>query len=231
MEIDESAWSALRREHDGVIRRDATIAFGWTPGAVHHRVGRSWQSLLPGVLLTVTGTPTSRQRALGARAWAGEAAALTAETGLAAWGLGVPHSQEVHVAVPHQRQLQPARFRIGAGRVIPHRTLRDLASRTGMMPVLPVARCVVYPWQGKRSVSQVRGWVSAAVQQRKATVPELEREVDLAPRAGSKVLRQVLSEVGEGACSAAETALVPALRGVRLPPFRLNVDVCDSAGC
>lgn len=225
MRIDEAAWAALLDAQDGVVTRADAAACGWSRGAVEHRVGRTWQLLLPGVILTVTGTPTQRQRCRGALLWGGPHAALTAGTGLDPDGPG-----DVHVAVPHTRHLKPTAFLLGGGRALPYRTTRALTVRHGSLPCLPPARCVVDAAIGARSLAEVRALVSGTVQSGRTTVALLEEELAHARRNGSALLRQVLEEVSAGARSVPEAVLLKALRKVELPPYRLNVDVYDENG-
>jgi very-short-patch-repair endonuclease len=225
MRVDEAAWAALLVDRDGVVSRADAFAHGWSSGAVAHRIGRFWQVILPGVLLTVTGTPTQRQRCRAALAWAGEHAALTAGTGLDPTAEG-----DVHVAVPHTRHLRTTAFLVGGGRVVPHRTTRVLVQSHGSLPCLPAARCVVDAAMGATSLKAVRALVSSAVQSGRTTVPLLEEELRHARRNGSAFLRQALEEVGAGARSLPEAVLLRALRKVQLPPYRLNVDVHDEHG-
>ena len=225
MRVDEAAWAALLLAHDGVVTRADAFAHGWSAGAVEHRLGRSWQVILPGVLLTVTGTPTQKQRCLAAIAWAGKHAALTAETGLDPTAVG-----DVHVAVPHTRHLRTTAFVVGGGHVVPHRTTRVLVQTYGSLPCLPATRCVVDAAIGATSLRAVRALVASAVQSGRTTVPLLEEELRHARRNGSGFLRQALEEVGVGARSLPETVLLRALRKVELPSYRLNVDVYGEDG-
>lgn len=230
MHIDEFRWAAAVT--DAVVRRDEALACGWTVGAIAHRVrsGR-WQTPLPGVLLLVSGVPTHRQRLRAALAWGGPDAVLTSVTGCRLHGLEPRTCEDVHLALPHARRPGPQPFLIGSGQVVPYRTTRSLvaASRTGL-PVLPVARCVVDACLGRRSESEVRALVAAAVQTRRTTVEQLTEELDAAPRRGSGVLRIVLAEVLAGARSAPEAAFLVGLRQAGLTGFALNADVHDDAG-
>ena len=246
MDVDEIAWRRLLTGQDGVVRRGQALDCGWTPRALAHRIGRDWQVLLPGVLLASTGIPTTRQLRCAGVVWAGPSAALTGSTGLAEHGLLDRPGPDIHVAVPHARQVRSVRFRVlgepaappgstappgpaRAPHVRPHRTHRALAA-TRPLPVLSVARCIVDACLGTRSVLQVRGLVSAPVQLGRVTVDEVSAELAAAPSAGSALLRQVLTEVASGARSAPEATLLPALRAAGLTGFTLNTDVYDVDG-
>jgi very-short-patch-repair endonuclease len=239
MRIDERHWRTLLDSQDGVAHRLQLWESGWTSGAVEHRLGREWQVLLPGVVLTSTGVPTVTQRRWAAVLWGGPEAALTSWTGLAVHGVRCHETADVHVAVPHRRQLSSRPFGVGVGvggggrehggRAVVHRTTRPLES-VGTLPRLPVARCVVDAALGLGSLNEARAVVSAAVQQRRTTVALLTAELAAAPQRGSGLLRQALDEVGEGARSAPEAALARALRRQRLPSYRLDVDLYDRDG-
>ena len=229
MDLDLPRWTALLAAQDAVVHRRDLFACGWTEGAVEHRLGRDWQVLLPGVVLTVTGVPTVWQQRRAALLWAGLRAALTSWTGLAVQGVRCEETADVHVAVPHARQLSTRAFVRAPGRVLVHRTTRPLDSQ-GSLPVLPVARCVVDACLPMSSLTDVRAVVSAAVQQRRTTVERLQEELERAPQRGSGLLRSVLDEVGDGARSAPEAALVRAVRRRSLPAYRMNVDVYDGDG-
>jgi very-short-patch-repair endonuclease len=228
MDVDETAWRALLREHDGVLTRAQALEHGWHRTAIEHRLGRSWQRLLPSVYLTTTGVPTWEQKAWAGVLLAGERAALTSWSGLAVWDLA-DRADDVHVALPHSRQLSGVAFLAGGGRLVLHRTTRSLESR-GSLPTLSVERCVVDACLGLRLLDDVRAVVSRSVQRRRTTVDKLLLALDEAPQRGSGLLRRALEEVTEGARSAPEAALARALRGASLPPYRLNTEIYDEQG-
>ncbi|MGI9005092.1 MAG: type IV toxin-antitoxin system AbiEi family antitoxin domain-containing protein [Streptosporangiaceae bacterium] len=80
----------LARQHFVVTRRQA-VACGMHPNVVHRQVlpGGRWQRLLPGVFLTVTGTPAQDQREMAALLYAGRGATLTGLAVLRRHGLRV----------------------------------------------------------------------------------------------------------------------------------------------
>jgi very-short-patch-repair endonuclease len=225
---DETRWQQLLREQEGVVSRGQALDHGWHRAAVGHRLGRSWQRLLPAVYLTTTGVPTWEQKAWAGVLLAGESAALTSWSGLAMWDLG-DRVDDVHVALPHARQLSGGAFLAGGGRLVVHRTTRSLESR-GSLPTLPVERCVVDACLGLRLLDDVRAVVSRSVQRGRTTVDKLLVALDEAPQRGSALLRRALDEVAEGARSAHEATLARALRRASLPPYRLNADVHDEHG-
>lgn len=227
MQIDDEAWQELRDEQHDVVTRAQAFACGWNSRAVEHRLGRSWQRLLPGVYLLQTGVPTWEQRAWGGILFAGDDAALTSWSGLASWGLEQP-TEDIHVALPHARRLTPLEFGAGLGAVVLHRTSRKLERRR-TLPTLPVERCVVDACL-TATLQDTRALVSKAVQRGRTTVSRLVVELELAPRRGSGHLRTALAEVSDGARSGPEAALARVLRVASLPPYRLNADVVDEDG-
>lgn len=228
MGVDETAWQALLREHEGVVTRAQALERGWHRTAVEHRLGRSWQRLLPAVYLTTTGVPTWEQKAWAGVLFAGERAALTAWSGLVRAGLE-DRGEDIHVALPHARQLADVDFLIGGGRLVLHRTTRSLDNR-GSLPTLPVERCVVDACLGLQQLDEVRAVVSRSVQRGRTTVAKLLVALDEAPQRGSGLLRRALEEVSEGARSAPEATLARAVRTASLPSYRLNGDVHDEQG-
>src|SRR5690349_9840160 len=73
----------LERQNQLVTRRQA-LAAGVDPSVVHRRArpGGPWQRILPGVYLTVTGTPTRDQRHTAAVLYAGRGGTLTGQAAL-----------------------------------------------------------------------------------------------------------------------------------------------------
>jgi very-short-patch-repair endonuclease len=228
MDIDDSAWQALLLEQENVVTRAQALALGWHRTAVEHRLGRSWQRILPSVYLTVTGSPSWRQKAWAAVRYAGAQAALTAWSGLAVGGLE-QERVDLHVALPHDRRRAAPAFLVGNGRVVLHRTTRALEAR-GTLPTLPVERCVVDACLGETSLDRVRAVASKAVQRGRTTPEKLLLALDEAPQQGSGLLRAALSEVSEGARSAPEAVLARALRKAVLPSYRLNAEVRAADG-
>jgi very-short-patch-repair endonuclease len=224
MRIDEQAWASLAELQHSVVTRSQAFGCGWNRRAVEHRLGRSWQRLLPGIYLLHTGEPTWEQKAWGGVLLAGERGALTSWSGLVLWELA-EQGDDVHVALPHDRRIAPPTFSVGGGAVVLHRTTRSLEHRRSL-PTLPVERCVVDACLGAR-LQDVRALASKAVQGGATTVERLAAELEHAPQRGSGNLRAVLSEVGEGARSAPEATLARALRRASLPSYRLNADIRD----
>ena len=231
MQLDEVMWRQLLLQQDGVVSHRQALDAGWSSRAIEHRLGRSWLRVLRGVYVTVTGTPTLRQRRQAALLIAGPGSALTAGTGLRVHGVLDDEPQlDVHVAVPESRRVRPDEFRVGGGAVVIVRTTRSLASYSSDLPTLSVARCVTDACLRSTSMNEVRHLVSTAVQRRRTRVADLERELELAPQRGSGLLRRAIDEAAGGARSVPEGVLLRSLRKVQLPAYRLNADVFAEDG-
>jgi hypothetical protein len=228
VDVDRQQYAELRAEQDRVLTHSQLFACGWTYEAIIHRRQREqWQKLLPGIVLTVSGEPTARQRFRAALLHGGSAAALTSCSAGAMHGLDrMPASESVHVVVPANVAPRSSGF----VRVWP--TTRPFAVGTveGMASVT-VARAVIDAGLQMTRRNDIRALVAEAVQRGKTTVVALTRELESAPVKGSKLLRATLDEISGGARSAPEGALLRALRDrTDLPAYELNADVHDHTG-
>src|SRR4051812_49989524 len=71
------ALRALMKAQDGVVHVDQLVRHEVSRDTVRSRVrAGAWQRILPGVILTVSGEPTRRQRLLAAVLWAGPGSAV-----------------------------------------------------------------------------------------------------------------------------------------------------------
>jgi hypothetical protein len=109
----------LARQHR-VTSRAQALASGMTPDMLRHRIraGGPWQRILPGVYLTLTGTPTTDQRDMAALLYAGPESIITAAAALRRHGLRAPATRAIDVLVP------VASKRGSTGFVRIHRTAR-----------------------------------------------------------------------------------------------------------
>jgi hypothetical protein len=228
MHVDAGRWHRLLVSQDGVVTTAQALSCGFSASAVHHRVrAGDWQRLARGVLLTVSGTATPRQRCTAALLLGGPAAALTGSSACRAHMLqAAPADHRVHVAVPRDVRT-PA-----SGLWVPHRTTRPYAiTRVAGLPTVAPARAVVDAVLLLRDLGRVRALVAEAVQRGRCSVDQLQAELARAPQNGSGHLRTALQEVEAGARSRPEAVLLRALRALAgLPAFELNVDVRSAAG-
>jgi very-short-patch-repair endonuclease len=208
----------LKRQNCLMTRRQA-LDGGIHPNVLRRRVrpGGRWQELLPGVYLTVTGTPTRDQRDLAALLYAGPGGTLTGQAALARHRMrGRP--DVVDVLIP------ATRHRRNVGFVVIHRTRRlpPHVCYEGLIQFALPARAVADAVRDVRDLADVRAIVAAAVQSRRCTIAQLEDELRDGPMHGSALLRAALYEVTQGARSGPEGALFRLLKRARLPKPELN---------
>jgi hypothetical protein len=88
----------------GVVSRTQLTDGGFPRKAVARRLDTgSWQRLLPGVVLTVSGAPTRQQLLVGAQLWAGRDAAIDGPDAAAWYGVRPApfDARRVQVVVPY----------------------------------------------------------------------------------------------------------------------------------
>ncbi len=211
--------SQLIKRQNLVVTRRQALDCGLHPNALLRRAqaGGRWQEILPGVYLTVTGTPTPDQRDTAAVFYAGHSGTLTGAAALRRHGMRV-QSDFVDVLIPANRRQQSAAF------VVIHRT-RRLPPRVcyaGPVQYALPARAVADAARGLHDIGDVRAVVAAAVQGRKCTIEQLEAELKCGPVHGSALFRAALAEVVQGARSGPEAVLLGLIKRGRLPVPLLN---------
>ena len=219
MDIDARLADLLGRQHQ-VITRQQALAYGTDKNAVDRliRPGGRWQRLLPGVYLTVTGTPTQNQREMAALLYAGPGGTLTGQAALRRHGMRTVPAQVIDVLIPAKRVRQSRGF------VLLHQTLRlpPLVCYEGPIQYALAARAVADAARAMKDLTSVRAIVAAAVQTRRCTIEQLDEELQAGPVRGSALLRAALAEVGLGTRSAPEAELFDLIRRGRLPAPILN---------
>lgn len=206
-----------------VVSRSQAIVLGLTDDMVQRRIRPSgpWQRLLPGVYLTVTGTPTGDQRDMAALLYAGSGSVITGAAALRRHGIRAPAGPLVDVLVPASRRRQNAGF------VVIHLTTRIppmVATNAQIQFALP-ARAVADAARSLNSLPEVRGLVAGAVQQRRCTLAQLIDELASGPVRGSGHLRAALAEVSGGIRSVREAELrdLIAHAGLPMPLFNARL--------
>jgi len=216
---DQLALSQLLTRQNLVITRQQALDCGLHYDVVHRRLraGGQWQRILPGVYLTVTGTPTPDQRDTAALLYAGPGSTLTGAAALRRHGMRI-QSDSVDVLVPASRQRQ------NVGYVVVHRTSRlpPLVCYVGPVQYALAARAVADAALGLRELRDVRAVVAAAVQSGRCTVEQLAAELKSGPVRGSALFRVALAEVADGAWSGPEAELLDLIKRGRLPTPLLN---------
>lgn len=190
----------LSSQHAVISRRQA-LAAGLTRAMLERRTRRGgpWQRILPGVYLTVTGTPTSDQRDMAAMLFAGPGSVITAAAALRRHGLRAPDTKVIDVLVPARSKRRSASF------VLIHRTTRIPAPyASGGVEFAAPARAVADAVRGLTTLPEVRAVVADAVQRRRCKVVELTDELAGGPAWGSALFRLALAEITDGIRSAAE---------------------------
>jgi hypothetical protein len=209
----------IKRQNQLFTRRQA-LAAGMHPNVLLRRTrpGGPWQEVLPGVYLSVTGTPTREQRHTAAVLYAGPGGTMTGQAALARHGMRVS-SQVIDVLIPANRR------RRSAGFANLHRTTRlpPHVCYSGPVQFALPARAVADAARIMRSLADVRAIVAAAVQSRRCTVEQLQGELEDGPVRGSALFRAALAEVAEGTRSGPEGELLALIKRGKLPMPQLNV--------
>jgi hypothetical protein len=182
----------LGNQLDVISRRQALVA-GVTANALRHRlrVGGPWQSLLPGVYVAATGTPTMVQQEMAALLYAGPASVITGPAALSHHRIRGPATEQIDVLMPASRRRRDAQF------VRLHRTTRlpERVWRFGPLRYALPARAVADAARDLDSLRDVRAVVADAVQRRSCEIMRLHEELRAGPNVGSALLREALSDL------------------------------------
>jgi hypothetical protein len=140
VQVDSDGLRAILAAQYLVITRSQALAHGMTGRALQYkaRAGGPWQRLLPGVFLTVTGTPTTDQRDMAALLYTGSGGLITGPAALRRCGIRAPQTSLVDVLIPAAKQRKSAGFvRIHATTRMPEQVLT-----AGPLRLAPLARAV-----------------------------------------------------------------------------------------
>jgi hypothetical protein len=226
---DADAASAFVRQRAGVCRASELERLGIPPSTTWHRCRPAgpWQRLLPGVVLTSNGVPTSEQLLIAGLVYAGSGAVLTGLTALRLYGVTAAQGRGdyVHALVPHGRRRVPVGFAV----VERTRRLPEHRRRKGL-PCAPVARAVIDAVRRIRDRDAVRAIVAEVVQRGLTTIADLAAELRSAQRRGTAVPRTVLREVAAGVRSAAEAQARETILSSGLPQPLWNAAVYSTTG-
>jgi very-short-patch-repair endonuclease len=219
-QTDDVALAAILARQYQVISRSQALASGMTESTLDYRLraGGPWQRLLPGVFLTVTGSPTSDQRDIAALLYAGPESLLTGFAALRLWGVRAPYTSMIDVLIPVSKQRKSAGFvRIHTSRRMPEETLTS-----GPQRYAPLARAVGDTARSLSRLADVRALVATVVQQGKCTPVLLAAELEDGPVQGSALLRIAVDDVHAGTRSNPEADLHNLLRQAKLPMPEFN---------
>lgn len=209
-----------------VITRQQALAAGLTSHALRHRLrpGGPWQSLLPGVYVAATGTPTMSQQQMAALLYAGPGSMITGSAALRCHRIRGGPSTLVDVLIPAVRQRRDAEFvRLYRTNRMPGRVWTFGPLRYALAP-----RAVADTVRHLTSLRDVRAIVADAIQQHRCQVQELAAELAAGPKAGSALFREALGDVADGIRSAAEGDLRDLLTRSGLPMPLFNPMVYDA---
>ena len=206
-----------------VIARHQALAVGVTPGVLRHRLraGGRWRTLLPGVYIALTGTPTTLQQEMAALLYAGPGSVITGPAALRCHHIRGPSADLVDVLVPATRRPRDAAF------VRLHRTTRMPGRiwQAGPLRYAAPPRAVADAVRDMTSLRDVRAVVADAVQRGHCRVLDLYDELIAGSNKGSAFFREALTDVADGIRSAAEADLKDLLVKSRLPMPLFNASV------
>jgi len=159
--------------------------------------------MLPGVYLTLTGSPSQEQRETAALLYAGPQSVITGAVAVRRHNLRCAGLNMLDVLVPADSR------RKSVGYVQIQRTTRlpGTLYTSGPLRFTAPVRAVADAARGMTRFSDVQALVCEAVQRGRCTVEELVAELNDGPTAGTRWYRMALSEVSEGIRSAAEAQL------------------------
>ena len=216
----------LLEKQSSVVSRGQLLALGLKDNTMQYRLRRGgpWQTLLPGVYLTVNGVPSLPQKEMAALLYAGPGSLITGPMALMHHSIrGGSAVDIIDVLVPIGRQ------RVSAGFARLHRTARmpARASSAGPVRLTLAPRAVADTARQLTEMRDVRAVVADAVQLGRCTVSQLAEELRTGPVRGSAAFRAVLAEVADGIRSTAEGDLRNVVRMGRLPMPLFNPSLYD----
>lgn len=212
----------LLAQQRGVLSRRQARLTGLSAAAWQWRLDRgTWQAVLPGVVVGHSGAVTDEQRAWAALLYAGDGAALSADSALIEHGMQLDAPAVVHVAVPPDRIVRPQRFADDpAVRVLAHRVsgLDGWRHPVREPAVLRVVPAVLHAGAWAPSDRAAEWRMAAAVQQRLVRPADLRTElVGLLTLPRRRLLLAVVDDVELGAHAGSELDFLRFLRSHGLP--------------
>jgi len=218
--LDRDALDRLLGRQELVVSRLEAAACGMSPGQLRHRIrpGGPWQRLLPGIYLTVTGSPTRRQLEIAALRYAGRDSVITGIAALRRQGVRTPESSIITLLIPRGRARQDRAF----VRVWPTTRMPEYRLVDGAVEFTMAARAIADAARELESFRDYRAMLADAVQRRRCKLDVLARELSGAPMRHSGWLRRALAEVADGVRSVAEGDLRTLISGAGLPAPLFN---------
>ncbi len=162
-----------------------------------------WRQILPGVYLTVTGSPSQEQRETAALLYAGPRSVITGAVAVRRHNLRCAGLNLLDVLVPADSR------RKSIGFVQIQRTTRLPASlyTSGPLRFAAPVRAVADAARGMTQFSDVQALVCEAIQRGRLALQDLVTELNEGPSNGARWYRMALAEVSEGIRSVAEARL------------------------
>ena len=170
-------------------------------GTIAGRVDqRRWELTLPGLVDLTPAATDVLHRVDAALRYAGPDAVVTGVAACRLHGLThLPDDPRVLVLVDHTRR------RASAGFVVVERTRRLPPPHVrAELPLAPPTRAVLDAARRMRDLDAIRALLAEALQERLTTVSRLREELEAGSGRGTRLVRVVLEEVGDGIRSAAE---------------------------
>jgi hypothetical protein len=199
---DRSLLSRVAGQQFGVIGRKQALEAGLSRGAIDRltQPGGRWQKIVAGVYATTTGNLSADQKAMAALLHAGPRSVITGADAVRRHRLRCSGLNEVDVAVPVDVRVHS----VGFVRVTRTSRMPSEVYSTGLIRFAPVERAVADAARAMTRLGDVRAVVAEAIQRGRCPLTLLTRELAEGPSAGSRHLRRALTEISDGARSAAE---------------------------
>lgn len=194
--------AALIALQDGVVTVEQLVAHGFHRATALRRLREGpWQSLLPGVGLTVSGAPTRRQRLIAAWHWAGPTSAIDGGCACAWYGVDAQTRtpERVHVVVPWPSSVKSRDFV-----VVRQASAEIVVGSRGAVPYVDAGTALIVAARNARSPRAAIAVLSRGLQMGLVTEAALSTA---RASIGDKYCRPVdeaLVSVGIGARSPAE---------------------------
>lgn len=228
---------AVIEQQELVVSRQQAVAAQMSLHALAHRLrpGGPWRSLLPGIYLTVAGTPTTEQREMAALLYGhpamtgtgGVTAVITGAAALRYQDVTLPASawDSIDILIPIGSRRQSTSF------VDVHRTSRFPSTSVvrGMRLFAPNTRAVADAARSMTDRNDVRALVSSAVQRNCCSIAAIRDELHDGPTRGSALLAAAVAEVSAGTRSAPEADLriLISRSGLPMPLFNPKLYLPD----
>ena len=222
----------LIRRQDSVVTRAQAVRAGLSRHAITYRLrdGGSWRSLLPGVYLTLSGTPTQAQWETAALLHAGPYGVITGVAALRYYEFRqIPRMDNnvVDILIPARCQRTSMDYvRVHRTAHMPRMWANGPAGRRYAYP----ARAVVDTARWLTGLGEVRALVAYAVQNRHCAVAQLGAELRTGGTPNGALLRKVIEEVTAGVRSVPEAELRHLMVSAGLPMPMFNPRLYSPGG-